>query len=86
MFAEEEEEERQQELKSLATELSPRQPICYESYSLCEFARDEKLDIIGVNMLKEMLRFFEVLFGSRDRKKALVARLSNFLGGCECQL
>ncbi|KAL9986649.1 hypothetical protein ACROYT_G000821 [Oculina patagonica] len=69
VYAEEEEEERREVLESVAAELSPRHPICYDSYCLCDLARDESLDSFSVVMLKEILRYFEIPFGSRDRKK-----------------
>ncbi|KAL9985690.1 hypothetical protein ACROYT_G008123 [Oculina patagonica] len=69
VYAEEEGEERREVLESVAAELSPRHPICYDSYCLCDLARDESLDSFSVVMLKEILRYFEIPFGSRDRKK-----------------
>ncbi|KAL9973184.1 hypothetical protein ACROYT_G019602 [Oculina patagonica] len=69
VYAEEEGEERREVLESVAAELSPRHPICYDSYCLCDLARDESLDSFSVVMLKEILRYFEIVFGSRDRKK-----------------
>ncbi|KAL9983008.1 hypothetical protein ACROYT_G005129 [Oculina patagonica] len=69
VYAEEEEEERCEMLESVAAELSPRHPICYDSYCLCDLARDESLDSFSVVMLKEILRYFEIPFGLRDRKK-----------------
>ncbi|KAL9953731.1 hypothetical protein ACROYT_G041192 [Oculina patagonica] len=52
VYAEEEEEERREVLESVAAELSPRHPICYDSYCLCDLARDESLDSFSVVMLK----------------------------------
>ena len=72
-------------LESVAAELSPRHPICYDSYCLCDLARDESLDSFSVVMLKEILTYFEIPFGSRDRKKNLVANLSSFLEECDCR-
>ena len=46
----------------------------------------EKLDSFSLVMLKEILRYFEVPFASRDRKKNLVVTLSKFLEGCECRV
>ena len=85
VYAEEEEQGRREVLESVAAELSPRHPICYDSYCLCDLARDESLDSFSVVMLKEILRYFEIPFGSRDRKKNLVANLSSFLEECDCR-
>jgi len=72
--AEEKEQERHgvYVLENVAVQLSPRHPICYDSYCLCDLSRDEKLDSFSVVMLKEILRYFEVPFASKDPKKNLV--------------
>ena len=59
--------------------------ICYDSYCLCDLSRDKKLDSFSVVILKEILRYFEVPFAPRYRKKNLVVNLSTFLEGCECR-
>ena len=66
-------------MENVAAQLSPRNPICYDSYSLCTLSRDEKLDSFSVVMLKEILRYFEIPFASKDRKKNLVVNLSKIL-------
>ena len=85
VYAEEEEQERHGVLENVAAQLSPRHPICYDSYCLCDLSRDEKLDSFSVVMLKEILRYFEIPFASKERKKNLVVYLSKFLEGCECR-
>jgi len=59
VYAEEEEQERRGVLENVAVQLSPRHPICYDSYRLCDLSRDEKLDSFSVVMLKEILRYFD---------------------------
>ena len=56
----------------------------HDSYCLCDLSRDKKLDSFSVVILKEILRYFEVPFASRYRKKNLVVNLSTFLEECEC--
>ena len=85
VYGEEEEQERREVLESVAAELSPRHPICFDSYCLCDLARDESLDSFSVVMLKEILRYFEIPFGSRVRKKNLVANLSSSSEECDCR-
>ena len=85
MCAEEEEQDRHEVLENVAAQLSPRHPTCYDSYCLCDLSREEKLDSFSVVMLKEILRYFEDPFASRDRKKNLVVNLSKFLEGHECR-
>ena len=83
--AEEEKQERRTVLEDEATHLGPRHPICYDSYCLCaDLSHEKKLETFSVAMLKDMLKYFEIPFSSRDRKKNLVANLSEFLEGCVC--
>ena len=85
VYAEEEEQERHGVLENVSAQLSPRHPTCYDPYCLCNLSRDKKLDSFSVVILKEILRYFEVPFASRCRKKNLVVNLSTFLEGCECR-
>ena len=55
VLAEEEEQERQEVLESVAAQLSPRHPICYDFYCLCDLAREDRLDGVSVVILKEIL-------------------------------
>ena len=82
--AEEEEREGQAVLEEVATHLGPKHPICYDSYCLCELSHEKKLETFSVAMLKDMLKYSEIPFSSRDRKKTLVANLSEFLEGFVC--
>ena len=58
MLAEEEEQERPEVLESISAQLSPRHPICYDSYCLCDLAREDRLDSFSVVILKEILKYF----------------------------
>ena len=71
--AEEEEQERRAVLEEVATHLGPKHPICYDSYCLyiCDLSQEKKLETFSVAMLKDMLKYFEIPFSSRDRKKIL---------------
>ena len=85
VYAEEEDLERHGILENVSAQLSPRHPICYDFYCLCDLSGNKKLDSFSVVILKEILRYFEVPFASRYRKKNLVVNLSTFLEGCECR-
>ena len=52
VYAEEEEQERHGVLENVSAQLSPRHPICYDSYYLCDLSRDKKLDSFSVVMPK----------------------------------
>ena len=69
--AEEEEQERRAVLEEVATHLGPKHPICYDSYCLCDLSHEKKLETFSVAMLKDMLKYFEIPFSSRDGKKIL---------------
>lgn len=85
-YAEEEEEEREKLLADIASELSPQHPICYDTYDLCEYVKENKLNKFNVTMLKTILLNFDVTINARDRKKDLLQKLSCFVGECECFL
>ena len=68
--AEQEEQERRATLEEVATHLGPKHPICYDSYCLCDLSHEKKLETFSVAMLKDMLKYFEIPFSSRDRKKS----------------
>ena len=82
---EEEGQERRTVLEEVATNLGPKHPICYDSYCLCDLSHEKKLETFSIAMLKDMLKYFKIPFSSRDRKKNLVANLSEFLEGCVCK-
>ena len=69
-------------LEEVAIHLGPKHPICYDSYCLCDLSHERKLETFSVAVLKD--KYFEIPFSSRDRKKNLVANLSEFPEGCVC--
>ena len=86
VYAEEEEQERHGVLENVSAQLTPGHQFArYDSYCLCDLSRDKKPDSFSVVILKEILRYFEVPFASKYRKKKLVVNLSTFLEGCECR-
>ena len=66
--AEQEEQERRAVLEEVATHLGPKHAICCDSYCLYDLSLDEKLEKFSLAMLKDMLKYFEIPFSSRDRK------------------
>ena len=81
---EEKEAERQQLMAHISNELRPQHPLSYDAFNLCECARDNKLSLFNVSLLKEILRFFEVPFKSRNRKKDLIEQLMSCIQECQC--
>ena len=84
LFLEEKEAERQQLMVQISNELRPLHPLSYDAFNLCQCARDNKLSLFNVSLLKEILRFFEIPFKSRDRKKDLIEQLISFIQECQC--
>ena len=78
------EAERQQLMAHISNELRPLHPLSYDAFNLCECARDNKLSLFNVSLLKEILRFFEIPLKSRDRKKDLIEQLMSFIQECQC--
>lgn len=80
---EEEEAERLRLMEHILNELKPQHPLSYDAFNLCECAKENKLCLFNVAMLKE-ISFFEVPFKSRDRKKDLIEQLMSFIQECQC--
>ena len=68
----------------ISNELRPQHPLSYDAFNLCECARDNKLSLFNVSLLKKILRFFEIPFKSRDRKKDLIEQLMSFIQENQC--
>lgn len=59
-------------------------PIVYDVYDLCDYAKHNKLNAFTVPMLKEICKFFEVPFKSRDNKAALMSKVKEMISECSC--
>ena len=84
LFLEEKEAERQQLMAHISNELRSQHPLSYDAFNLFGCARDNKLSLFNVSLLKEILRFLETQFISRDRKKDLIEQLMSFIQECQC--
>ena len=82
LFLEEKEAERQRLMAHVSNEPRPQHPLSYDTFNLCEYARDNKLSLSNISLLKEILCFFEVPFKSRDRKKDPIEQLMSFIQEC----
>ena len=71
IFEEEEEDSRQQVISSIIEEIGLCHPICYDVYDrdLCDNYKCSKLSKFNVQMLKAILKNFEISYKSKDRKK-----------------
>ena len=83
-YSEEEKEEREKLLADIASELSPKHLICYNTTDLCKCVKEDKLQKFNATMLKTILLHCDVAFNSKDRKKDLVPKLSYFVQECNC--
>jgi len=81
---EEQEQERNNLLNAINEDLNLQHPVIYDIFCLCDYVKENKLAKFNVSMLKEILKFFDVSFHSRDRKKDLSDKLSTFVKTCEC--
>ena len=85
LLREEEEADRQYLIEEVNQELRPQHPLSYDAFNLCECARENKLIQFNIPMLKQILRYFEIPFKSRDKKRDLIEKLMSFLQECDCQ-
>ncbi|KAL9961193.1 hypothetical protein ACROYT_G030093 [Oculina patagonica] len=84
ILAEEEENNRQQVINSIIEEIGLRHPICHDVYDLCEYHKCSKHSKFNVQVLKTILKAFDIPFKSKDRKKDLVDLLAAFVQQCSC--
>lgn len=79
---EEEQEQERNDLLSSIEELGLQHPVIYDAFCLCDHVKDNKLPKFNVNMLKEILTYFNVPFNSKDRKSDLIHKLATFVKDC----
>ena len=58
--------------------------IVYDTYDLCAYHKEGKLQAFNVAMLKTILRHFEVPFRAKDRKTDLIRLLTEVIQECNC--
>lgn len=64
--------------------LGLKHPIVFDVFNLCEYYNSNKLSSFNVNTLKDMCRYFEIPFKSKDLKRHLLAKVSELVKDCEC--
>ena len=64
--------------------LGVKHPIVFDVFNLCEYYHSNKLSSFNVNMLKDMCRYFEIPYKSRDLKSQLLVKVSELVKDCEC--
>ena len=68
ILGEPDENSRQLIINSIIEKIGLRHPICYDVYNLCEYCKGSKLSKFNVVMLKAILKNFDILFKSKNRK------------------
>ena len=61
-----------------------KRPIIFDVYNICQYYHSNKLHLFNVSMLKDMCRYFEIPYKSRDPKRDLLAKVSELVKECEC--
>ena len=84
LLSKEEEYDRIQVINQISEEIGLCHPICYDVYDLCEYRKYNKLFKFSNDMLKVILKNFEIPFQARDKKKTFVEHLAVFLQKCLC--
>ena len=62
-------------LDDIQSRIGLEHPIVYDTYDLCAYHKEGKLQAFNVAMLKTILRHFEVPFRAKDRKTDLIRLL-----------
>ena len=71
-------------LDDIQSRIGLEHPIVYDTYDLCAYHKEGKLQAFNVAMLKTILRHFEVPFRAKDRKADLIRLLTNVIQECNC--
>ena len=71
-------------LDDIQSRIGLEHPIVYDTYDLCAYHKEEKLQAFNVAMLKTILRHFEVPFRAKDRKTDLIRLLTEVIQECNC--
>ena len=69
------ETDRNNLLDDIKSSIVLEHPIVYDTYDLCAYHREGKLQTLNVAVLKTILRHFEVPFRAKDRKTDLIRLL-----------
>ena len=71
-------------LDDIQSRIGLKHPIVYDTYDLCAYHKEGKLQAFNVAMLKTILRHFEVPFRAKDRKADLIRLLTKVIQECNC--
>ncbi|KAM7450054.1 hypothetical protein ABFA07_002160 [Porites harrisoni] len=71
-------------LDDIQSRIGLEHPIVYDTYDLCAYHKEGKLQAFNVAMLKTILRHFEVPFRAKDRKADLIRLLTEVIQECNC--
>ena len=71
-------------LDDIQSRIGLEHPIVYDTYDLCAYHKEGKLQAFNVAMLKTILRHFEVPFRAKDRKTDLIRLLTEVIQECNC--
>ena len=71
-------------LDDIQSRIGLEHPIVYDTYDLCAYHKEGKLQAFNVAMLKTILRHFEVPFRAKLRKADLNRLLTEVIQECNC--
>ena len=69
---------------TVINEIGVCHPIVYDVYDLCDYVKKNNLNAFTVSMLKEICKFFELTFKSRDTKAVLISKVKQMTSECSC--
>ena len=78
------EQEHNAMVEEVISEIGLKHPIIFDVYNICEYHHNGKLSLFNVSMLRDMCRYFELSFKSRDVKKELLKKVSAIAEECSC--
>ena len=69
--------------KAVVEAIAGKRPLMYDEYNLCEKAHINQL-FFKSNLLREIYKHFEILFGTRTTKSDLLQKITELVVECSC--
>ena len=73
-------------MENIDEEIGLKHPIAFDAYDLCDYHKRGQLEALNVEMLKTILRHFEIPFRAKDRKADLICLLKEIIQVCQARI
>ena len=71
-------------MDDIQSRIGLKHPVVFDTFDLCDYYKNGKIEAFNVAMLKKIIRHFEIAFLTKDRKVDLVKLLKEVIQEFEC--